>query len=68
MAAATRTFIKPPYDLGSFREIVHGPGRRRDEAGSFTLGFRGLGPAKPSGRADFLDVLSPPSFTTVPRL
>lgn len=58
-------FHQAPYDLGSFREIVHGPGRRRDEAGSFTLGFRGLGPAKPGGRADFLDILSPPSFTTV---
>ena len=40
-------FRHAPYDLGSFREIVYGPGRRRDEPVSFTLGFRSPGTERP---------------------
>ena len=33
-------FRKPPYDLGSFPEIVHRRGGRTDGADSFSIGFK----------------------------
>ena len=60
-------FHQAPYDLGSFREIMHGPGRRRGEPNSFTLGFRSPGPESPEGRRTslFEELLSSTSSTPI---
>ena len=36
-------FREPPYDLGAFPEIVHSRSEGENRAGSFAIGFRGLG-------------------------
>lgn len=52
-------FRHAPYDLGSFQEIVYGPGKRRGGLASFSLGFGSTGPEKPGHRpASLFDDLS----------
>lgn len=52
-------FRHAPYDLGSFQEIVYGPGSRRGGPASFSLGFRSPGPERTGrGPASIFDDLS----------